>query len=204
MQRSLLGPVMTSRMCPTCGGTGQQIPSPCLTCSGEGRVRARRIIAVDVPGGIEDGMRIRMTGQGEVGPGGGPAGDLYVEVHERPHDVFTRDGEDLHCRVTLPMTSAALGTTLSLKTLDGEEDIDIRPGTQSGSVLTLRAHGAPRLRATGRGNLLVHVEVTTPTRLDAEQEKLLRDLAALRGEDQPESHREAQGGLFSRVRDVFK
>ena len=104
-------------------------------------------------------MRIRLTGQGEVGPGGGPAGDLYVEVHERPHDVFTRDGEDLHCRVTLPMTSAALGTTLSLKTLDGEEDLDIRPGTQSGSVLTLRAHGAPRLRGTGRGNLLVHVEV---------------------------------------------
>ena len=98
-------------------------------------------------------MRIRLTGQGEVGPGGGPAGDLYVEIHERPHDVFTRDGEDLHCRVTLPMTAAALGTTLSLKTLDGEEDIDIRPGTQSGSVMTLRAHGAPRLRATGRGNL---------------------------------------------------
>ena len=148
-------------------------------------------------------MRIRLTGQGEVGPGGGPAGDLYVEIHERPHDVFTRDGEDLHCRVTLPMTAAALGTTLSLKTLDGEEDLDIRPGTQSGSVLTLRAHGAPRLRGTGRGNLLVHVEVATPTRLDAEQEKLLRELAALRGEDQPESHREAQGGLFSRVRDAF-
>ena len=115
-----------------------------------------------VPAGVEDGMRIRLTGQGEVGPGGGPAGDLYVEIHERPHDVFTRDGEDLHCRVTLPMTSAALGTTLSLKTLDGEEDLDIRPGTQSGSVLTLRAHGAPRLRGTGRGNLLVHVEVVDP------------------------------------------
>jgi len=139
----------------------------------------------------------------DFGPGGGPAGDLYVEVHERPHDVFTRDGEDLHCRVTLPMTSAALGTTLTLDTLDGEADLDIKPGTQSGSVLTLRAQGAPRLRATGRGNLVVHVEVMTPTRLDPEQEKLLRELAALRGEDQPESHREAQGGLFSRVRDAF-
>ena len=149
-------------------------------------------------------MRIRLTGHGEVGPGGGPAGDLYVEIHERPHEVFTREGEDLHCRFTLPMTAAALGTTLSLKTLDGEEDIDIRPGTQSGSVVTLRAHGAPRLRATGRGNLLVHVEGTTPTRLDPEQEKLLRELAALRGEDQPGSHRVAQGGLFSRVRDAFK
>ena len=128
-------------------------------------------------------MRIRLTGQGEVGPGGGPAGDLYVEVHERPHDVFTRDGEDLHCRVTLPMTSAALGTTLNLKTLDGEEDLDIEPGTQSGSVLTLRAHGAPRLRGTGRGNLLVHVEVVDadPARRRAGEAAARAGRAARRG-----------------------
>ncbi|MGY1837677.1 molecular chaperone DnaJ [Blastococcus sp. SYSU DS0510] len=203
VQRGFLGQVVSSRTCPTCTGTGQVIPQPCPKCGGDGRVRARRTLSVKVPAGVEDGMRIRLTGQGEVGPGGGPAGDLYVEVHERPHEVFTRDGEDLHCRVTLPMTSAALGTTLKLKTLDGEEEVDIRPGTQSGSVLTLRAHGAPRLRATGRGDLMVHVEVQTPTRLDAEQEKLLRELAALRGEDQPGGDREGQGGLFSRVRDAF-
>jgi molecular chaperone DnaJ len=203
VQRGFLGQVVSSRVCPTCAGTGQVIPEPCPECAGDGRVRSRRTISVKVPAGVEDGMRIRLTGQGEVGPGGGPAGDLYVEIHERPHDVFTRDGEDLHCRVTLPMTAAALGTTLSLKTLDGEEDLDIRPGTQSGSVLTLRAHGVPRLRGTGRGNLLVHVEVSTPTRLDPEQEQLLRELAALRGEDQPGSHHEVQGGLFSRVRDAF-
>ncbi|MBJ7451152.1 MAG: molecular chaperone DnaJ [Blastococcus sp.] len=203
VQRSFLGQVVSSRVCPTCSGTGTVIPEPCSKCAGDGRVRARRNISVKVPAGVEDGMRIRLTGQGEVGPGGGPAGDLYVEVHERPHDVFTRDGEDLHCRVTLPMTSAALGTTLNLKTLDGEEELAIAPGTQSGSIMTLRAHGAPRLRATGRGNLVVHVDVVTPTRLDGEQEKLMRELAALRGEDQPESNREAQGGLFSRVRDAF-
>ena len=203
VQRSFLGQVVSSRTCPTCSGTGTVIPEPCAKCAGDGRVRARRNISVKVPAGVEDGMRIRLTGQGEVGPGGGPAGDLYVEVHERPHDVFTRDGEDLHCRVTLPMTAAALGTTLNLKTLDGEEELAIAPGTQSGSILTLRAHGAPRLRATGRGNLVVHVDVVTPTRLDGEQEKLMRELAALRGEDQPESNREAQGGLFSRVRDAF-
>jgi molecular chaperone DnaJ len=203
VQRGLLGQVVSSRTCPTCAGTGQVIPEPCPQCGGDGRVRARRTIPVKIPAGVEDGMRIRLTGHGEVGPGGGPAGDLYVEVHELPHPVFTRDGEDLHCRVTLPMTAAALGTTLNLTTLDGETEVDIKPGTQSGSVLTLRAQGAPRLRATGRGNLLVHVEVQTPTRLDAEQEKLLRELAALRGEDAPEAHREAQGGLFSRVRDAF-
>src|ERR671939_2251649 len=138
VQRGFLGQVVSSRTCPTCAGTGQVIPEPCPECAGDGRVRARRTIPVKIPAGVEDGMRIRLAGYGEVGPGGGPAGDLYVEVHERPHDVFTRDGEDLHCRVTLPMTAAALGTTVKLETLEGNEDLTIRPGTQSGSVLTLR------------------------------------------------------------------
>ena len=206
VQRSFLGQVVSTRPCPTCAGTGQVIPEPCPECGSEGRVRARRTIPVKVPAGVEDGMRIRLTGRGEVGPGGGPAGDLYVEIRERPHEVFTRDGEDLHCRVTLPMTAAALGTTLPLTLLDGEDtDIDVRPGTQPGTVLTLRGKGAPRLRATGRGNLLVHVDVQTPTRLDAEQEKLLRELAVLRGEDRPSSAAgETPGGLFARVRNPFK
>jgi molecular chaperone DnaJ len=203
VQNGLLGRMVTSRACPTCGGTGQVIPEPCPKCGGEGRVRARRTIPVKVPAGVEDGMRIRLTGHGEVGPGGGPAGDLYVEIHERPHPVFTREGADLHCRVTLPMTAAALGTTLNLETLDDEEELDIRPGTQSGSVLTLRGRGAPRLRASGRGSLHVHVEVATPTRLDPEQEKLLRELATLRGEDVQRSPGNGSGGLFSRVRDAF-
>ena len=204
VQRSFLGQVIASRPCPTCQATGQVIPNPCPQCAGDGRVRSRRTIPVKIPAGVEDGMRIRLAGYGEVGAGGGPAGDLYVEIRERPHEVFTRDGEDLHCRVSLPMTAAALGTTLPLTLLDGEDsDVDVRPGSQAGTVLTLRGQGAPRLRATGRGNLLVHVDVQTPTRLDAEQEKLLRELAALRGEDQADSHREAQGGLFSRVRDAF-
>jgi molecular chaperone DnaJ len=205
VQRSFLGQVVSSRPCPTCAGTGQVIPDPCPECGSEGRVRARRTIPVKVPAGVEDGMRIRLTGRGEVGSGGGPAGDLYVEIRERPHEVFTRDGEDLHCHVTLPMTAAALGTTLPLTLLDGEDtDVDVRPGTQAGTVLTLRGQGAPRLRATGRGNLLVHVDVQTPTRLDAEQEKLLRELAVLRGEDRRGPSSDAPGGLFSRVRNPFK
>ncbi|PRY42097.1 molecular chaperone DnaJ [Geodermatophilus tzadiensis] len=208
VQRSFLGQVVSTRPCPTCAGTGQVIPEPCPECGSEGRVRARRTIPVKVPAGVEDGMRIRLTGRGEVGPGGGPAGDLYVEIRERPHEVFRRDGEDLHCHVTLPMTAAALGTTLPLTLLDGgETDVDVRPGTQPGTVLTLRGQGAPRLRATGRGNLLVHVDVQTPTRLDAEQEKLLRELAVLRSEDRPASASgsgDGHGGLFSRVRNPFK
>jgi molecular chaperone DnaJ len=164
-------------------------------------VRTRRTIAVEVPAGIEDGMRIRLAGQGEVGPGGGPAGDLYIEISEQPHETFTREGADLHCSVVLPMTAAALGTDLVLTTLDGEEKLEIRPGTQSGTVLTLRGKGVPRLRSTARGDLHVHVEVRTPTRLDDEQERLLRELAALRHEDLPGLGK--GGGLFGRVREAF-
>lgn len=204
VQRTLLGQVMHSRACPACNGFGSLIPQPCQTCAGEGRVRTRRTITVAVPAGIEDGMRIRLAGEGEVGPGAGPAGDLYVEVHERRHELFTREGDDLHCRVTLPMTAAALGTSLPLTTLDGEELVEIKPGTQSGSTITLRARGIPHLRSTGRGDLVVQVEVGTPTRLDGEQEELLRRLAELRREERPELVRPAGGGLFSKVRDAFK
>jgi molecular chaperone DnaJ len=203
VQRSFLGQVMTSRPCPTCSGTGIVIPSPCGTCGGDGRVRARRTVPVKVPAGVEDGMRIRLSGQGEVGPGGGPAGDLYVEIHELPHDIFTREGDDLHCRVQLPMTAAALGTTLTLTTLDGDEDVDVRPGTQPDTLIPLRARGVPHLRGVGRGDLHVHVQVVTPTRLDEEQEALLRQFAELRGEDMPVSTRGHGGGLFSKMRDAF-
>jgi molecular chaperone DnaJ len=202
VQRSFLGQVMTTRACTACAGTGQQIPTPCPACGTEGRVRARRTITVDVPAGIEDGMRIRLSGQGEVGPGGGPAGDLYVEVAEQPHDTFTRDGSDLHCHIQVPMTAAALGTDLILTTLDGEEKLDIRAGTQSGTVFTLRGKGVPRLRSTQRGDLLVHVDVRVPTRLDEDQERLLRELAELRHEDVAAVTKGS--GLFGKLRDSFR
>ncbi|MCW2667975.1 MAG: Chaperone DnaJ [Frankiales bacterium] len=200
VQRSFLGQVMTSRPCPRCAGTGSTIPHPCHECSGDGRVRARRTLTVKVPAGIESGMRIRLTGEGEVGPGGGPAGDLFVEVLEREHPVFQRDGDDLHCTVSLPMTAAALGTTIALATLDGEEQLDIAPGTQPDEVTTLRARGIPHLRGTGRGDLHVHLDIQVPTRLDAKQEELLRDLARLRGEERPGSTGKGSGGLFGRRR----
>lgn len=201
VQRSFLGQVMTTRVCSACSGTGEQIPSPCPTCGTEGRVRARRTITVDVPAGIEDGMRIRLSGQGEVGPGGGPAGDLYVEISEQPHDTFTREGADLHCTIAVPVTAAALGTDLILTTLDGDEKIDIRAGTQTGARLTLRGRGVPRLRSSTRGDLHVHVEVRTPTKLDEAQERLLRELAALRNEDVSVSLK--NGGILGKVRDAF-
>jgi molecular chaperone DnaJ len=202
VQRSFLGQVMTTRACSACGGTGEQIPSPCPTCGTDGRVRARRTKTVDVPAGIEDGMRIRLAGQGEVGPGGGPAGDLYIEIAEQPHETFTREGADLHCTIGVPMTSAALGSELVLTTLDSEERIEIRPGTQSGAVLHLRGKGVPKLRSSTRGDLYVHVEVRTPTRLDEEQEQLLLQFAELRAEDVSVTTKPS--GLFGKVRDAFR
>ncbi len=199
VQRSFLGQVMTARACPRCSGLGSIIEHPCGECGGDGRVRARRTLTVKVPAGVESGMRIRLTGEGEVGPGGGPAGDLYVEIVERPHPVFLREGDDLHCTVTLPMTAAALGTTVPLETLDGDEQLDIAPGTQPDEVLTLRARGVPHLRGTGRGDLHVHLRIEVPTKLDTKQEELLRDLARLRNEEHPASSGKG-AGLFGRRR----
>jgi len=201
VQRSFLGQVMTTRSCPRCQGLGSVITTPCQQCGGDGRVRSRRTLTVKIPAGIEGGMRIRLSGEGEVGPGGGPPGDLFVEVLERPHDVFTRDGDDLHCDLSLPMTAAALGTSLKLETLDGEEQIEVAPGTQPHEVITLRARGVPHLRGTGRGDLHVHLDVRVPTRLDAEQEDLLRQLAVLRDEERPSATgKHGGGGLFGRRR----
>ncbi len=205
VQRSFLGQVMTSRPYPQCQGFGSVITHPCAECSGDGRVRTRRTLKVKIPAGIDDGTRIQLSGEGEVGPGGGPAGDLYVEVTTRAHPVFQRRGDDLHCSITLPMTVAALGSVLPLETLDGSEDIEIRPGTQPGHVVTLKARGVPHLRSSGRGDLLVHMDVATPTKLDARQEELLRELAAVRGEESAQGTFESpeKDGLFSRIRDAF-
>lgn len=147
-------------------------------------------------------MRIRMSGRGQVGPGGGPPGDLYVEIVEIPHETFTRDGLDLHCTIQVPMTAAALGTRISLATLDGEEEVEVRPGTQSAAVQSIRGRGVPRLRSNGRGDLHVHIEVMTPTKIDAEQRRLLEQLSVIRDEQIVVGERSA--GLFAKVRGAFR
>ncbi len=204
VQRSFIGQVVTARPCPVCRGVGEVIPHPCAQCGGDGRVRSRRTVTVQVPAGVGDGMRIRMANQGEVGPGGGPAGDLYIEVSEERHEYFRRDGVNLECDLVLPMTAVALGTTISQRTLDGEEELHVEPGTQHGHTYTLRGKGMPRLRSTGRtdgrGDLLVNLDVRVPDRLDARQTELLRELAELRGEERPDLLAGRNGGLFGRRR----
>lgn len=204
VQRSFLGQVMTSRPCTACQGYGVVIANPCFECSGEGRVRTRRTLSLRIPAGVDTGTRIQLTGEGEVGTGAGPAGDLYVEVVVTPHETFQRRSDDLHCSVELPMTAAALGTTIKLDTFDGITDLEIKPGMQSGDIITLKGKGVTHLRGTGRGDILVHTSIQTPTRLTPEQEDVLRQLAVLRGEERPEGRlTPASNGLFGKLRDAF-
>ena len=209
VQRSLLGQVMTSRPCPTCAGVGEVIPDPCHRCGGDGRVRSRRDISVKIPAGVGDGMRVRLAAQGEVGPGGGPAGDLYVEVHEQAHDVFVRDGDDLHFTISVPMADAALGTSVTVDAIiDGATEIAVAAGTQPASVITLRGLGMPRLRSATRGDLHAHIEVTVPTKLDARTKELLAEVKSHSTETATVRNirtatTAAGGGLFSRLRETF-
>ncbi|QPK78616.1 molecular chaperone DnaJ [Corynebacterium lizhenjunii] len=205
VQRSFLGNVMTTHDCPQCQGFGETIPNPCPQCGGDGRVKKRRDLTINIPAGIRDGMRIRMASQGEVGHGGGPAGDLYVEVHTQRHRVFERDGDDLHVTIRVPMVDAALGTSLTLQHLDGEElTIEIAPGTQPGQAIELADAGFTRVRSQGRGTLYAHVDVQVPTELDATTRELLEQVrkvsqhgAAVHTEDEEES-------FFDRIRAKFR
>ncbi len=215
VQRSFLGEIRTVRPCAACRGYGEIIPDPCRECSGDGRVRSRRSITVKIPPGVDTGTRVQLAQQGEVGPGGGPAGDLYVEIHVAPHDVFHRDGYDLRCQVTVPMTAAALGTSIKMPLLEADiaeadsdmdlwVELEIRPGTQSGTEQTIRGRGIPHLRSQVRGDLIVTVEVETPGRLDDRQQELLRELAQLRHEESPDGHIQSpQKSVFGRLKDAF-
>lgn len=210
--RSPLGTVMTVAECPTCRGYGDVVTSPCSECYGQGRVRDKRPLTVKIPAGVRSGVRIRLSGQGEAGTAGGPNGDLYVETSVGQDPTFRRDGDDLHVTVRIPMTSAALGTTLKLDTYDGPQEIAVPPGTQPGHTQTVAGLGSTRLRSQSgeRGSLVIHLEVETPTELSDDQRELLAQLAALRSEEQhsgtaiSETHsRAGQGGFFSRLRDRF-
>ncbi|MPZ88700.1 MAG: molecular chaperone DnaJ [Nitriliruptorales bacterium] len=203
VRNSVFGQMLTTTTCPTCRGTGQRIPNPCPTCRGEGRRKVSETVTVDVPAGADDGTRLRLVGRGEAGRNSGPAGDLYVRIRVRPHELFTRDGNNLHCELRIPVVQAALGAQLTLPTLYGEQEVGVPAGTQSGDVLTLRRLGMPRLGGGGsRGNLHVHCKVLTPTDIDEEQESLLRRLAELRGETARELA-DARYGLFGRLREAF-
>ncbi len=214
MQQTILGTVQSIQPCPQCRGYGSIIEKPCADCSGEGRVRNQRPISVVIPAGIATGQQLRLDSQGEVGPGGGPAGDLYVEIAIKDHEQFKRDRENLEVVVRLPMTAAALGTEITIPTLEADRDdlpqaeksviVTVPAGTQSGTRLVIPEKGIPKLRAKGRGDIGVTIIVLTPTKLNKEQKELLRQLASVREEQQPEVVVERHNrGMFSWLKDTF-
>lgn len=162
--------------CPHCRGTGKIIPEPCPTCHGQGRVKKQKTLEVKIPAGIDDGMRIRSAANGEPGTNGGPPGDLYIEIRLKKHDIFERDGDDLHCAVPISMTTAALGGEIEVPTLAGKAAIDIPEGTQPGKQFRLRGKGIKGVRSSYPGDLYCHITVETPVKLTEHQRKLLREL----------------------------
>ena len=162
--------------CPRCGGRGEIIADPCNTCAGAGRVEKRKTLSVKVPAGVDVGDRIRLSGEGEAGPNGGPAGDLYVQIDVKPHAIFQRDGRHLHCEVPISFPDAALGGELDVPTLDGRVKLKVPAETQSGKIFRLRGKGVTQVRGSGVGDLLCKVIVETPVKLTEEQRKLLEEL----------------------------
>lgn len=201
--RSLLGNVVTTAPCGTCEGYGTTIPFPCQTCNGQGRVRSRRTVGLDIPAGVETGLRLQLPGSGEVGRAGGPNGDLYIEVSVAPHARFSRDGDDLLATLEVAMSDAILGATTTIESLDGPVDLEIRQGLQSGDVLTIKGRGITPLRGSQRGDLRVGVQVLTPTKLDHKQRQLIEDFAQRTKAPSPRLA-EFHQGLFSKLRDRFR
>lgn len=188
--------------CPQCRGTGKIIPEPCTTCHGQGKIKNNKTLEVKIPAGIDDGMRIRSTGNGEPGTNGGPPGDLYIEIRIQKHDTFERDGDDLHCVVPVSITTAALGGEIEVPTLKGSAAIDIPDGTQSGKQFRLRGKGIKGVRSSYPGDLYCHVRVETPVKLTEHQRKLLKELdeSLKKGGDK---HSPSDKGWLDKAKEFF-
>jgi molecular chaperone DnaJ len=188
--------------CPSCRGSGQQIEQPCSSCQGRGRMQKNKTLAVKVPPGVDNGDRIRLSGEGEAGQNGGPSGDLYVEIHIQPHEIFQRDGADLSCVIPISFATAVLGGTVEVPTLGGEVALKIPPETQSGRAFRLRGKGVRPVRGSGPGDLYCRVEVETPVKLTAAQKKILESFneALLAGGDR---HRPRSQSWLDGVRRFF-
>lgn len=196
VRQSLLGQMVTATPCGRCQGSGETVSSPCPDCRGQGRRSEERTLTINVPAGVDNGATLRVAGAGAAALRGGSPGDLYVHLRVAADPRFDRSGHDLVATLHVSFAQAALGTGLDIETLDGASRIDVPPGTQSGKIIRLGGLGVPKLRARGRGDLLVHIVVDTPTKLSKEEEELVRHLAELRGEVvTPAEH-----GLLSRLR----
>jgi molecular chaperone DnaJ len=200
-RQTMLGQMVNVVTCPRCRGEGKIVEAPCDDCGGDGRKQRTKRLRIAVPAGIDDGHQIRLSAEGEAGPRGGPPGSLYVAIHVAAHPHLRREGTELYHELELSIAQAALGTTVRVPTADGEEDLDIKPGTQPGTEVRLRGRGAPHLRRTGsRGDLHVLVNVKVPTKLNREQRTALEAYAAASGET---SVGGKGGGVLARIKDAL-
>lgn len=188
-----------TRGCADCSGAGTMITNPCQSCRGQGRVIREKTVDVKVPAGVEHGTKILFSGEGETGINNGPAGDLYVALKVKEHSFFEREGRDLHCAVPISFPQAALGTELSIHTLDGECRLSVPAGSQSGTMLRIKGKGVPVLRGRGRGDVFVELRVQTPSKLTPQQKEILQQL----GETLPVENKPERKTLFSKVKDIF-
>ena len=200
VRQSMLGSFVNVSTCPRCQGTGETVNTPCSTCHGAQRVEQFKGIMVDIPAGVDDGMRVRLAGEGEAGLHGGPAGNLYVVLHVKPHRYFRRREHDILLDININIAQAALGDEIRVPTLDGDEKLVIPAGTQAGTVLRLRGKGVPRLRASGRGDQIIVVGISVPTRLDESQRHLLTELGKTLGH---EVTPQAEKGFLERLREAL-
>lgn len=199
-QSTPFGRIVNRRVCHYCGGTGKIITDKCKTCGGTGRVKKRRKIHVKIPAGIDDGQQLRVAGQGEPGINGGPAGDLYIIFHVRPHELFERDGDDIYCEIPIAFTQAALGDEIEVPTLHGKVKLKIPAGTQSGTKFRLRGKGVPNVHGHGTGDQHVITRIVTPTKLTDRQKQLLREFAEVSGEVPDEQ----SSNFFDKMKRAFK
>ncbi|MGI9590357.1 MAG: DnaJ C-terminal domain-containing protein, partial [Myxococcota bacterium] len=188
-----------SRPCDACSGAGETVVERCGECRGQGRVEGQQTISVRIPPGVDHGTRLRLAGEGEAGIAGGPNGDLYVAISIQPHELFERDGPDLHCRVPVTMVQAALGGQVEVPTLEGKVSIEIQPATQSGKQMRLRGKGLPTLRSASRGDQLLHLFVETPSDLSPTQRELLEKFAEESGTQVSPAHK----GFLEKLRELF-
>jgi len=200
VSNSVFGQVVRTQSCPRCGGSGQVVETPCEDCTGTGRVTVERELEVDIPPGIHDGQRIRLSGEGHAGVLGGRAGDVYVQVHVRTDPRFVRDGNDVVSAVDLTVTQAALGATVTVATLGGDEKLEFEAGTQPGEVRVLRGRGMPVLQGRGRGDHRVLVNVAVPRHLSDEQRRLLEDFER----SEHDGNYGTDGGFFEKLRSAFR
>ena len=180
MRQTMLGQIVSASVCRTCSGQGEIVEDPCENCSGDGRVVTDKTYTVDVPAGVDTGATLRLTGRGAVGPRGGPAGDLYIFLSLKPHEFFQRDGADIHCHVPIKMTTAILGGSVEMPTIDGSKvKVTIPEGTQGGHQFRIRGKGMSVLRSSHRGDMYLHAQIETPTKLSKKQRELLKEFDTL-------------------------